>query len=284
MDAYIRNQRHALDYLVTKGHITINKTSVIRLNEHGFLCADGEEDMPRETLLKEPCLFQAGADAVVQEEFLPSLLDSLLGCKPWKDMDTEESYATIISVLNSLPGTTHAAWAALADKLAFTTVRKRSKSALREKLEKACEEEALDWKAFDFFKRACEDGPKLIQLDQAEILLYKLMGVKDISSRDLYGHALLYDAESAESISSLLTLLRVIQRGLTNDSSAFYPLLRRRCQNLESLLKKYRATPRIQQFIEVFIDQKVGNDGNDNRNEGDYEKLQPQKKRRCRKD
>ncbi|KAL6892759.1 hypothetical protein HDV57DRAFT_513047 [Trichoderma longibrachiatum] len=284
MSTYMHNQRHALDYLVAKGHITINKTPVIRLNEHGLLCADGDEDVPEETLRQEPRLFQAGADAAVQEATPSSLLDSLLGAKPLKRMSTRESYSTVISIMDSLPISTHVAWRALGAELRATRAHERPKLALQESLQNACEEDDLDWRAFEFFKRACEDGPKFINIQQSLKTLYRLIGVQDewfFCHKYAYGEAQLRDAEIADAIFLVLGILEHIQGPAFEESVGIYRRLREKCRHLENLLFKTRVAPKLRRFMELYIHRA---DGNDIKAEDDDERQanpQPKKKRRC---
>lgn len=286
MEAYVHNQRHALDYLVAKGHITINKTSVIRLNEHGLLCADGDEIVPEETLRKEPRLFQAGADAGAQQAIHSSLLDSLFHVAPLESMDPATSYSTVISILDSLPKATHIAWKALRTELRATHAHKRSKSALREAVEEACEEDDSDWKAFEFFTRACEDGPKFINIQQTMKTLYRLVGVQvryyhDLKHAHPYGRAELHDAETADAIFLVLGILQYIQSYSPEESGRIYLMLRTKCRHLESLLLKTRVTHQFRRFMELHIDQTDGNDVKEESDEEVQEKLQPKKRRRC---
>lgn len=111
--AYRHHQRHAIDHLVNKGHITVNPTSVIRLNSRGLLCARGEEDVPPEMLRKAPRLFQAGADITIQTAARPPLLGSLLKDVPLKrrsPLVEAGYYSGAIAALRSLPFPSHPVW------------------------------------------------------------------------------------------------------------------------------------------------------------------------------
>ncbi|KAL7817674.1 hypothetical protein V8C44DRAFT_369039 [Trichoderma aethiopicum] len=284
MSTYMHNQRHALDYLVAKGHITINKTSVIRLNEHGLLCADGDEEVPEETLRQEPRLFQAGADAAAQRATPSPLLNSLLGAKPLKRMSTRESYSTVISIMDSLPRSTHVAWEALGVELRATRAHERSRLALQESLQKAFEEDDSDWRAFEFFKRACEDRPKFINIEQSLKTLYQLIGVQDRSfwnHNRVYGKAQLHDAEIADAIFLLLGILGHIQDHGFEESEAIYRTLREKCRHLENLLSKARVAPKLRRFMELYIHRADGNDFKAEDDDERQENPQPKKKRRC---
>ncbi|PTB68893.1 hypothetical protein BBK36DRAFT_1157131 [Trichoderma citrinoviride] len=281
LETYVHNQGLAIDYLVTKGHITVNKT--IKLKRNGLLYAEGEEDEMEDILRKEPCLPQGGADAALRQDSRSSLLESLLEAKPLKRMSTDKCYSTIMDILNNLPITAHPAWGTLAATLAADTASGRSGSDLCAKIGAACEEEELDWKAFEFFKKACENGPRYIHYSQIVASLFRLMGVRQGRPNTLcllYGRAQFHDTETADTMLSLTALIQYIQISRSGESENVYPILRRKCRNLGELLSKNRVAPRLRRVMELYIDESAGNDIEVDNDDDHPEGLQPEKKRR----
>ncbi|KAL7951894.1 hypothetical protein V8C42DRAFT_356941 [Trichoderma barbatum] len=285
--AYLHYQRHAIDHLVNKGHIAIGPTSVIRLDERGLLCADGEADVPEDVLLKEPRLFQAGVDVSIQSAALRPLLDSPLKDEPLKrgaPLTVAAYYSEAIAVLQSLKKTTHPVWAALEKKLEKAAPSQRSKSTLFEDLASECVKEDLDWGAFDFIRKASQHRPKMMDFKDSAALLYKLMGVQTgflwlNPHQRLYSRAVIRDEELADSIFQFLSLLKLIQNPY-EDESHLYPMLGSKFQKIENLLLEKRGAPKIRRLMELW-DKTAGSESGDDIDDSDEDGEQPNKKQRC---
>ncbi|KAK4081060.1 uncharacterized protein Triagg1_2592 [Trichoderma aggressivum f. europaeum] len=245
-------------------------------------------DLPQEVVLENACLFQPGADATAQTDARPSLMGSILEVKPSKrksPMVEGAYYSEAIALLRSLPKATHLVWSDLEFDLIESTTSRRSKSALYQKLEKACAEEDMDWKEFDFIKTACQHRPKMIEVGDAAVLLYKLMGVRGRdqpfqTTEYLYSEGLTKDEESAGSIFLFLGLLKFVQGFMCEDPSFWYTKLRSKCRQMENLLEKNRGAPKMRRFMELW-DKTAGNGNEDDCDEiGD--KAESSSQKRCR--
>lgn len=200
-------------------------------------------------------------------------------------LDEEAYYLEAMAILRSLPESTHPVWADLEEELEESPASQRSKSLLYQKLEKACAEEDLDWKEFDFIKTACQHRPKMIQVKDAAVLLYKLMGIyggdgsnwKYEETDYLHIIAFTKDEKSAESVFLFLELLRIVQRSvICKNPSDWYPALRIKCRKVENRLEKLRGAPKMRQFMELWA--KTAGNGNEDDCEEDGS---PSRKRRC---
>ncbi|KAL6696763.1 hypothetical protein J3F84DRAFT_407507 [Trichoderma pleuroticola] len=246
------------------------------------------DDLPQEMALEDPRLFQPGADPTVQTGACPPLMGSLLKDKPSKrksPLVEGAYYSEAIALLRSLPTSTHPVWSDLEDDLEEFPTSQRSKQALYEKLEEACEEEDLDWQKFYFITIACQNMPNMIKVEDAAVLLYKLMGVQEKGASWLFYcknylccNALAQDEKLTDAITLFLSLLDCVQRG--KNPPDLLPILQMKCQKVERHLEKNRGAPRIRQFME-FWDKTVGSGSEDDCDETGKEAESPSQKRCC---
>ncbi|PNP60115.1 hypothetical protein THARTR1_00139 [Trichoderma harzianum] len=246
------------------------------------------DDLPQEMALEDPRLFQPGADPTVQTGACPPLMGSLLKDKPSKrksPLVKGEYYSEAIALLRSLPSSTHLVWSDLEDDLEELPTSQRSKPVLYQKLKKACAEEDLDWQKFYFITIACRDMLNMIKVEDAAVLLYKLMGVQEKGASWLFYcknylccNAFAQDEKSTDAITLFLSLLDCVQRG--KNSQGLLPILQMKCQKVERLLEKNRGAPRIRQFMELW-DKTAGNGSEDDCDGNSEEDESPSRKRRC---
>ncbi|KAL6827784.1 hypothetical protein V8C40DRAFT_264955 [Trichoderma camerunense] len=199
-------------------------------------------------------------------------------------MVEEACYYEALTILQGFPKSTHPVWATLKHELKNTPIPVRSKSFLYQKLIQACGEEELDWQRFNFIMTACQHAPNLIEVDNAAVGLYKLMGIQiDKQSLPFFTRnylirkALIQDEKTAEAIALLLGLLGLFRNKYPAD---LLPLLRNKCQKVESLLKKNRGAPKIRQFMELWY-KTAGNGNGDDCDDNSEEDESPSQKRRC---
>lgn len=245
-------------------------------------------EVPQEMALEDGCLFLPGADTSVQTDARPSLMGGPLKDKSSKrksPMAQGAYYSEAIALLRSLPESTHPVWSDLDDDLEELPTSQRSKPALYERLEEACEEEDLDWEKFYFIKTACQNMPNMIKLEDAAVLLYKLMGVQEEAAvylvhcnNYLCHKALVQDEKLTDAITLFMSLLDCYQRG--KNPPGLLPVLRSKCQKMERLLQKNRGAPKIRQFMELW-DKAAGNESEDGCDDTRKEDESPSQKRRC---
>ncbi|EHK23927.1 uncharacterized protein TRIVIDRAFT_200251 [Trichoderma virens Gv29-8] len=232
-----------------------------------------------------------GQDVTVKTEAHQSLLGSLMKDKLSKrksPLVAEAYYSEAITILRSLPKTTHPVWATLKSQLKKTKPSKKSKSALLGDLEAACAEEDLDWEKLDPIQRACRDEPLAIDLTKSTTLLYKLMGAFHTEEPSFYDgvtthyKALALDEELANSIFLFMTLLVLFQQNANDHNKLMlYPMLQYMFLDVKSLLETKRGTPTIRQFMKSLMAKPAGSSSGDDDDEVGQEEERPTKRRHC---
>lgn len=263
MGAYSHWQHYAMDYLIEQGHITVNPTSTIRLNEQGLWAADGTDPAPMES--KNLPLFFPGTIAAARmatESASPGNRGVWSGEKGQRTSCGEaQCFQHLVMLLDGMPSISNAVWTVLKEKLKTTTTPQWNNERLKLELETALEEEEHDWNLFTACRECCKHPNTCTQIEYEGMakLLYKLMGIV-IGTKDhvdflrrpsaFHDEAELRDPDLASEITTFMTFFRQL-RIIEQNHPPWNRDLANYWDGLGQSLKKGRLGPMMLPFFEL---------------------------------